>query len=72
MERLTGMPAHPLLRRGVFFAHRDLKELLDAYEKDRSCFYLYTGRVRSHRHTIGLLKIAITTMFILEGGWFEG
>eukprot|EP00242_Pyramimonas_sp_CCMP2087_P012249 CAMPEP_0198214162 /NCGR_PEP_ID=MMETSP1445-20131203/38403_1 /TAXON_ID=36898 /ORGANISM="Pyramimonas sp., Strain CCMP2087" /LENGTH=436 /DNA_ID=CAMNT_0043889213 /DNA_START=1 /DNA_END=1308 /DNA_ORIENTATION=+ len=44
VERLTGMPAHPLLRRGVFFAHRDLKELLDAYEKDPNCFYLYTGR----------------------------
>mmetsp|Transcript_2922 Transcript_2922/g.6083 ORF Transcript_2922/g.6083 Transcript_2922/m.6083 type:complete len:420 (-) Transcript_2922:444-1703(-) len=44
MEKLTGTKAHPLLRRGVFFAHRDLKELLDAYEKDPKCFYLYTGR----------------------------
>eukprot|EP00239_Pterosperma_sp_CCMP1384_P002346 CAMPEP_0197848454 /NCGR_PEP_ID=MMETSP1438-20131217/8785_1 /TAXON_ID=1461541 /ORGANISM="Pterosperma sp., Strain CCMP1384" /LENGTH=429 /DNA_ID=CAMNT_0043460715 /DNA_START=80 /DNA_END=1369 /DNA_ORIENTATION=+ len=44
MEKLTGVPAHPLLRRGVFFAHRDLKALLDAYEKDPKSFYLYTGR----------------------------
>jgi hypothetical protein len=25
---------------------RDLTALLDAYEKDPRCFYLYTGRVR--------------------------
>ncbi|CAG9464959.1 unnamed protein product [Pedinophyceae sp. YPF-701] len=43
VERVTGVRAHPFLRRGVFFAHRDLKELLDAYEKGEK-FYLYTGR----------------------------
>ncbi|KAL2926730.1 Tryptophan--tRNA ligase cytoplasmic [Bienertia sinuspersici] len=42
-ERLTGRPAHVFLRRGVFFAHRDLSEILDAYEKGEK-FYLYTGR----------------------------
>ncbi|XP_057457480.1 tryptophan--tRNA ligase, cytoplasmic [Lotus japonicus] len=42
-ERLTSQPAHVFLRRGVFFAHRDFTDILDAYEKgDR--FYLYTGR----------------------------
>ena len=30
---------------------RDLKELLDAYEKDPRCFYLYTGRVRAPYRT---------------------
>ena len=45
-ERLTGRQAHPLLRRGVFYAHRDLEELLNAYEKGEP-FYLYTGRVRA-------------------------
>ena len=44
IERLTGKPAHPFLKRGVFFAHRDLHEVLDAYEKGQP-FYLYTGRV---------------------------
>ena len=39
------MRAHPFLRRGIFFAHRDLAEVLDAYEKGQG-FYLYTGRVR--------------------------
>lgn len=43
IERLTGRPAHPFLKRGIFFAHRDLKEVLDAYERGEP-FYLYTGR----------------------------
>ena len=44
VQKLTGKAAHPLLRRGVFYAHRDLEELLNAYEKGEP-FYLYTGRV---------------------------
>lgn len=43
IERLTGKPAHPFLKRGIFFAHRDLAEILDCYEKGIP-FYLYTGR----------------------------
>ncbi|KAI3424193.1 hypothetical protein D9Q98_009549 [Chlorella vulgaris] len=43
IERLTGRPAHPFLKRGIFFAHRDLTELLDAHERGEP-FYLYTGR----------------------------
>lgn len=43
MERLTGRRAHRFLRRGIFFSHRDLTELLDAYER-KEPFYLYTGR----------------------------
>ncbi|BBN13871.1 tryptophanyl-tRNA synthetase [Marchantia polymorpha subsp. ruderalis] len=43
VERLTGKPAHPFLRRGVFFAHREFDKILDAYEKGEK-FYLYTGR----------------------------
>ena len=46
VERLTKVPPHPFLRRGVFFAHRDLNAILDCYEKGIP-FYLYTGRVRS-------------------------
>jgi len=42
-ETLTGKRAHRFLRRGVFFSHRDLDELMDAYEKGEP-FYLYTGR----------------------------
>ncbi|KFD71796.1 hypothetical protein M514_15906, partial [Trichuris suis] len=40
---LTGRPVHHLLRRGIFFAHRELNYVLDLYEKGQP-FYLYTGR----------------------------
>lgn len=43
VERLTGTPAHPFLKRGVFFSHRDLNLILDDYEASRP-FYIYTGR----------------------------
>ncbi|GMG99892.1 hypothetical protein Nepgr_001732 [Nepenthes gracilis] len=43
VKRLTGRPPHVFLRRGVFFAHRDFNEILDAYERGYK-FYLYTGR----------------------------
>jgi len=43
IERLTKRPAHPWLKRGLFFSHRDLEWLLDLYESGRP-FYLYTGR----------------------------
>ena len=33
---------HPFLKRGMFFAHRDLNILLDEYEKGNK-FFLYTG-----------------------------
>lgn len=41
---MTGRPAHPFLKRGIFFAHRDLEAILDCYERGEP-FYLYTGRV---------------------------
>jgi tryptophanyl-tRNA synthetase len=41
---------HPLLRRKVFFSHRDFDWILDRYESDES-FFLYTGRGPSgHTH----------------------
>jgi tryptophanyl-tRNA synthetase len=51
VERLTGKPAHPFLKRGIFFAHRDLQEILDCYEKGQP-FYLYTGRVSCSRGSL--------------------
>lgn len=42
-ERATGQRAHTFLRRGIFFSHRDLDQLLTRYEKGEK-FYLYTGR----------------------------
>jgi tryptophanyl-tRNA synthetase len=43
VERITGRKAHRFLRRGIFFTHKDLTLLLDAYEKGEP-FYIYTGR----------------------------
>ncbi|XP_050204577.1 tryptophan--tRNA ligase, cytoplasmic [Mercurialis annua] len=43
VHTLTGRPPHVFLRRGVFFAHRDFNEILDAFERGHK-FYLYTGR----------------------------
>lgn len=43
IEDLSQMKAHRFIRRGIFFCQRDLKEILDTYEKKQP-FYLYTGR----------------------------
>lgn len=42
-ERATGHKPHPLLRRGLFFSHRDFDRILSHYEKGEP-FFLYTGR----------------------------
>lgn len=42
-EKVTGVRPHMFLRRGLFFAHRELTAILDAKEKGKQ-FYLYTGR----------------------------
>ena len=43
LERAIGERAHRFIRRGIFFCHRDLEQILTAYE-NRKPFYLYTGR----------------------------
>jgi tryptophanyl-tRNA synthetase len=43
LRRLAGGALSPLLVRGVYYSHRDLGTLLDAFEKGRS-FFLYSGR----------------------------
>lgn len=42
-EQVTGKPVHPWIRRGIFFAHRQLDEILNDYEAGKPIF-LYTGR----------------------------
>ena len=42
-EKATGQKPHRLLRRELFFSHRDLDLILDKYEKGLP-FFLYTGR----------------------------
>lgn len=43
VEELTGTKAHWLLKRGVYFAHRDFDLILNTYRAKKP-FYLYTGR----------------------------
>nr|XP_023025888.1 tryptophan--tRNA ligase, cytoplasmic [Leptinotarsa decemlineata] len=42
-EKVTGKPVHHLLKRGIFFSHRDMNLILNNYEAGKP-FYLYTGR----------------------------
>ncbi|MFT4304275.1 MAG: tryptophan--tRNA ligase [Candidatus Woesearchaeota archaeon] len=49
-----GKSLHHFLRRGIFFAHRDLKYILDEYDKGNK-FFLYTGRAPSGHTHIGHL-----------------
>lgn len=47
LERLAKRPLPPILKRGLFFSHRSLNELLDILEQPQPSdpsFYLYTGR----------------------------
>ncbi|MFP4401078.1 MAG: tryptophan--tRNA ligase, partial [Candidatus Woesearchaeota archaeon] len=43
IKKITGKEPHYYLKRNIFFAHRDLKFILDEYEKGNK-FFLYTGR----------------------------
>lgn len=42
-EKATGHRAHHFIRRGLFFAHRDMEAVCEAKEKGKP-LYLYTGR----------------------------
>lgn len=51
-ERVIGKPLHPWIKRGIFFSHRSLETLLDAYEKNEPVF-VYTGRGPSNEMHLG-------------------
>ncbi|MEM3067366.1 MAG: tryptophan--tRNA ligase [Thermoplasmata archaeon] len=56
---------HPMLKRKIFFAHRDLNWLLDEYEKGNK-FFLYTGRGPSGPIHIGHLGTWIFTKWLQD------
>jgi len=56
---------HPMLRRGVFFAGRDLKWVLDKYEKGDK-FFLYTGCGPSGPVHIGHLIVWYFTKWLQD------
>ena len=53
IKKITGED-HFMLRRGIFFSHREINRILDDYEKGKK-FFLYTGRGPSGHTHIGHL-----------------
>jgi len=65
IEKATGKPVHHLLRRGVFFSHRDMHTILNDVEKGKP-FYLYTGRGPSAGLHLGHLIPFLFTKWLQE------
>ncbi len=64
IEKITG-EAHFMLRRGIFFSHRELGRILDDYQKGKK-FFLYTGRGPSGHTHIGHLVPWVFTKWLQE------
>ncbi|MBI2630451.1 tryptophan--tRNA ligase [Candidatus Pacearchaeota archaeon] len=64
IKKYAGEP-HFMLKRGVFFAHRDLNWLLDEYEKGKK-FFLYTGRGPSGPIHLGHIGTWIFTKWLQD------
>ncbi len=61
-----GIRLHTFLRRGLFFSHRSLNEILDAHDRGEP-FYLYTGRGPSSESLhFGHLMPFMFTKFLQE------
>ncbi len=56
---------HPMLKRGILFAHRDMNWLLDEYEKGNK-FFLYTGCGPSGPIHIGHLQMWYFTKWLQD------
>lgn len=65
MEKISGKPVHHLLRRGIFFSHRDMHTILNEVEKGKP-FFLYTGRGPSNSLHIGHLIPFMFTKWLQE------
>ncbi len=64
MRRIAG-ELHPMLRRGIFYSHRDMNWILDEYEKGNR-FALYTGRGPSSGIHIGHMLPWFFTRWLQE------
>lgn len=58
-------PLHPLLRRNIFYSHRDLNLILDDFEKGNE-FVLYTGRGPSGDTHLGHLIPYMFTKYLQD------
>ncbi len=65
MEELTGGNLHTMLRRGIFFSHRDLDLILKDYSEGKN-FFLYTGRAPSLGMHIGHLIPFVFTKWLQD------
>ncbi|MFX1451866.1 MAG: tryptophan--tRNA ligase [Promethearchaeota archaeon] len=68
INKITG-ELHPLLKRQIFFSHRDVDWLLDQYEKadtKSNSFFLYTGRGPSGDTHLGHLMPWIFTKWLQD------
>ncbi|RMF88792.1 MAG: tryptophan--tRNA ligase [Methanobacteriota archaeon] len=64
MEKHAG-GLHPMLRRGIFYSHRDFDKILSGYERGEE-FYLYTGRGPSGHTHLGHLMPWIFTKHLQD------
>jgi tryptophanyl-tRNA synthetase len=64
IEAITG-EVHFMLRRGIFFSHRDMNRILTDYQKGKE-FFLYTGRGPSGHTHIGHLVPWVFTKWLQE------
>ncbi|MDR1404333.1 MAG: tryptophan--tRNA ligase [Candidatus Methanoplasma sp.] len=66
LERIGGYgELHPMLKRGIFYTHRDFGKLLDEYDKGNK-FVLYTGRGPSGHTHLGHLMPWIFNKWIQD------
>lgn len=64
IEKVTG-EVHFMLRRGIFFSHRDMGRILSDYQRGKK-FFLYTGRGPSGHTHIGHLVPWVFTKWLQE------
>ncbi|MDD3398937.1 MAG: tryptophan--tRNA ligase [Candidatus Methanomethylophilaceae archaeon] len=66
LDRLSSYgDVHPLLKRGIFYSHRDFNLILDAFEKGEG-FVLYTGRGPSGDTHLGHLLPWLFTKWLQD------
>lgn len=55
MEKLTGKRVHPMIRRKLYYAHRDFDKILECHAKGKP-WYLYTGRGKYENTIINFIR----------------
>ena len=63
-QQLTGVRPHAMIRRGLYYAHRDFDKILNLYEQGKK-FYLYTGRGMQKLIHIFLQKFMLKIFYMI-------